>query len=399
MSSGIAITGMGIISALGIGLDKTYTSLLEKRCPIASPKYLKTIHTNLPCGEVEFSNSQLVELIGEDKERLFPRSALLGIVAARAAEEDACLKEGTKVALISGTTVGGMDITESYLNNFLEGPENSDKIFLHLDGVCNDLIADSLKSRVVYTDVISTACSAAANAIAFGAELIESGRYDVIIAGGTESLTRYHFNGFNSLMILDDTPCRPFDASRKGLNLGEGAGFIVLESIEHAQKRGAKIRGLLSGWGNACDAFHQTASSPDGKGAYLAMTKALKKAGLKPEDIDYVNAHGTGTQNNDLSEGKALMTLFGDKVPFIGSTKCFTGHATSAAAALEAIISLLVIEKRFIPANLRYERGDAELSFSPVTETVTDIDVRNVISNSFGFGGNDTSLIFSKYCQ
>ncbi|MBR5906960.1 MAG: beta-ketoacyl-[Bacteroidales bacterium] len=399
MSSGIAITGMGIISALGIGLDKTYTSLLEKRCPIASPKYLKTVHTNLPCGEVEYSNSQLVELIGEDKERVFPRSALLGIVAARAAEEDACLKEGTKVALISGTTVGGMDITESYLNNFLEGPENSDKIFLHLDGVCNDLIADSLKSRVVYTDVISTACSAAANAIAFGAELIESGRYDVIIAGGTESLTRYHFNGFNSLMILDDTPCRPFDASRKGLNLGEGAGFIVLESIEHAQKRGAKIRGLLSGWGNACDAFHQTASSPDGKGAYLAMTKALKKAGLKPEDIDYVNAHGTGTQNNDLSEGKALMTLFGDKIPYIGSTKCFTGHATSAAAALEAIISLLVIEKRFIPANLRYERGDAELSFSPVTETVTDIDVKNVISNSFGFGGNDTSLIFSKYCQ
>ena len=399
MSSGIAITGMGIISALGIGLDKTYTSLLEKRCPIASPKYLKTVHTNLPCGEVEYSNSQLVELIGEDKERVFPRSALLGIVAARAAEEDACLKEGTKVALISGTTVGGMDITESYLNNFLEGPENSDKIFLHLDGVCNDLIADSLKSRVVYTDVISTACSAAANAIAFGAELIESGRYDVIIAGGTESLTRYHFNGFNSLMILDDTPCRPFDASRKGLNLGEGAGFIVLESVEHAQKRGARIRGLLSGWGNACDAFHQTASSPDGKGAYLAMSKALKKAGLRPEDIDYVNAHGTGTQNNDLSEGKALMSLFGDKVPYIGSTKCFTGHATSAAAALEAIISLLVIEKRFIPANLRYERGDAELSFSPVTETVTDIDVRNVISNSFGFGGNDTSLIFSKYCQ
>ena len=399
MSSGIAITGMGIISALGIGLDKTYTSLLEKRCPIASPKYLKTVHTNLPCGEVEYSNSQLVELIGKDKERLFPRSALLGIVAARAAEEDACLKEGTKVALISGTTVGGMDITESYLNNFLEGPENSDKIFLHLDGVCNDLIAYSLKSRVVYTDVISTACSAAANAIAFGAELIESGRYDVIIAGGTESLTRYHFNGFNSLMILDDMPCRPFDASRKGLNLGEGAGFIVLESIEHAQKRGARIRGLLSGWGNACDAFHQTASSPDGKGAYLAMSKALKKAGLKPEDIDYVNAHGTGTQNNDLSEGKALMTLFGDKVPYIGSTKCFTGHATSAAAALEAIISLLVIEKRFIPANLRYETGDAELSFSPVKETVTDIDVKNVISNSFGFGGNDTSLIFSKYCQ
>lgn len=399
MSSGIAITGMGIISALGIGLDKTYTSLLEGHCPIASPKYLKTVHTNLPCGEVEFSDSQLLELIEENKEKVIPRSALLGIVAARGAEEDARLKEGTKVALISGTTVGGMDITERYLKHYLEGPEHSNQIFLHLDGVCNDLIAGSLKSRVVFTDVISTACSAAANAIAFGAELIESGRYDVIIAGGTESLTKYHFNGFNSLMILDDAPCRPFDASRKGLNLGEGAGFIVLESVEHAQRRGAKIRALLSGWGNACDAFHQTASSPDGRGALLAMTKALKMAGLTAGDIDYVNAHGTGTQNNDLSEGTALMTLFGEKMPYVGSTKCFTGHATSAAAALEAIISLLVIEKRFIPANLRFETRDPELTFSPVTETVTDVDVKHIISNSFGFGGNDTSLIFSKYCQ
>ena len=196
-------------------------------------------------------------------------------------------------------------------------------------------------------------------------------------------------------MILDSNPCRPFDASRKGLNLGEGAAFVVLETKEHAIARGARIRAMLSGWGNACDAYHQTASSPDGRGAYAAMQAALEVAGLKPSDIDYVNAHGTGTENNDLSEGVALMRLFGGKMPYVGSTKCFTGHATSAAGALEAVISILCIQNRFIPANLRFETKDPGLDFCPVVHTVQDVEISHVMSNSFGFGGNDSSLIFS----
>ena len=196
-------------------------------------------------------------------------------------------------------------------------------------------------------------------------------------------------------MILDNEPCRPFDAARKGLNLGEGAGFVVLESREHALSRGASIRAYLSGWGNSCDAYHQTASSPDGAGAFAAMQQALEVAGLEPSDIGYVNAHGTGTQSNDSSEGVALMRLFGNRMPFVGSTKCYTGHATSAAGGLEAVISILCLQKGFVPANLRFENRDQNLSFSPVDHSVKDVRLTHVLSNSFGFGGNDSSLIFS----
>ena len=396
MCGRIAITGAGIVSALGTGVDETLRSLMDGICPISFPKHLKTIHSNLPCGEVDLSDAQLYDLCHEDRGRVLSRSSLLGIVAARQAEEDARLGSSDRIAFINGTTVGGMDITERYYRKYFQGSDYDALIPLHLDGVATDAIADSLECDVVFTDVISTACSAAANAIALGAELIESGRFDIVIAGGMECLTKFHLNGFNSLMILDQEPCRPFDASRKGLNLGEGAAYIVLENKAHALERGARIRAFLSGWGNTCDAYHQTASSPDGAGAMEAMRKALEVARLNPSDIDYVNAHGTGTENNDLSEGKALMTLFGDRMPYVGSTKCFTGHATSAAAGLEAVISILCIESGFIPANLRFRTKDPGLDFSPVAEKIENIKLNHVLSNSFGFGGNDSSLIFSR---
>jgi 3-oxoacyl-[acyl-carrier-protein] synthase-1 len=396
MCGRIAITGAGIVSSLGTGVDETLRSLMDGICPISFPKHLKTIHSNLPCGEVDLSDAQLYDLCHEDRGRVLSRSSLLGIVAARQAEEDARLGSSDRIAFINGTTVGGMDITERYYRKYFQGSDYDALIPLHLDGVATDAIADSLECDVVFTDVISTACSAAANAIALGAELIESGRFDIVIAGGMECLTKFHLNGFNSLMILDQEPCRPFDASRKGLNLGEGAAYIVLENKAHALERGARIRAFLSGWGNTCDAYHQTASSPDGAGALEAMRKALEVARLDPSDIDYVNAHGTGTENNDLSEGKALMTLFGDRMPYVGSTKCFTGHATSAAAGLEAVISILCIESGFIPANLRFRTKDPGLDFSPVAEKIENIKLNHVLSNSFGFGGNDSSLIFSR---
>ena len=396
MCGRIAITGAGIVSALGTGVDETLRSLMDGICPISFPKHLKTIHSNLPCGEVDLSDAQLYDLCHEDRGRVLSRSSLLGIVAARQAEEDARLGSSDRIAFINGTTVGGMDITERYYRKYFQGSDYDALIPLHLDGVATDAIADSLECDVVFTDVISTACSAAANAIALGAELIESGRFDIVIAGGMECLTKFHLNGFNSLMILDQEPCKPFDASRKGLNLGEGAAYIVLENKAHALERGARIRAFLSGWGNTCDAYHQTASSPDGAGALEAMRKALEVARLNPSDIDYVNAHGTGTENNDLSEGKALMTLFGDRMPYVGSTKCFTGHATSAAAGLEAVISILCIESGFIPANLRFRTKDPGLDFNPVAEKIENIKLNHVLSNSFGFGGNDSSLIFSR---
>lgn len=395
MGLDIAITGAGIISALGVGLEQTRHNLYAGNCPIISPKHLKTAHSDLPCGEVDLSDVELYEMCGIDISEPIPRSSLLGIIAARQAEQQARIETESRVAFVMGTTVGGMDITERHYLDYCSGNDFDSYIPLNLYGISTNALVKNLRSDVVYTDVISTACSASANAIAFGAELLLEGRYDVVIAGGTECLTRYHLNGFNSLMILDNEPCRPFDVSRKGINLGEGAAFIVLERKSHALGRGAKVRAWLSGWGNSCDAFHQTASSPDGEGAYLAMNKALKSASLRPEDIDYVNAHGTGTQNNDLSEGVALMRIFGKKMPYVSSTKSFTGHATSAAAALEAVISLICIENSFVPANLRFKEKDPGLDFCPVERTIENVRLNHVLSNSFGFGGNDSSLIFS----
>ena len=185
--------------------------------------------------------------------------------------------------------------------------------------------------------------------------------------------------------------------TRAGLNLGEGAGYVVLESESSARRRGVKPLCRLAGYGNACDAFHQTASSPDGDGAFLAMSKALAMAEIAPSEIDYINAHGTGTVNNDLSEGVALERIFGKgNVPRMSSTKSFTGHTTSASGGIEAVVSILALRGGFCPANLNLTHPMEELSFAPVSSLVSGLDMHNVLTNAFGFGGNDSSIIFSK---
>jgi 3-oxoacyl-[acyl-carrier-protein] synthase-1 len=229
----------------------------------------------------------------------------------------------------------------------------------------------------------------------YGARLIKHGVLDRAIVGGTDSLSRFTINGFNTLMILDAEHCKPFDAERKGLNLGEGAGFIVLESERVARNK--NILALLSGYGNANDAYHQTASSPDGSGAYLAMQKAFAISGLKPSDIDYINAHGTGTAINDLSEGTALERMFDKKIPAISSTKPFTGHTLAACGGIEAVFSVLAIQHHLIFPSLNFKNPMPELNFTPTTALKSDQPVRHVLSNSFGFGGNTSALIFSQH--
>jgi 3-oxoacyl-(acyl-carrier-protein) synthase len=246
-----------------------------------------------------------------------------------------------------------------------------------------------------YITTLSTACSSGANAVALGANLIKAGLMDVAVVGGSECLTRYHLNGFNSLMILDHEPCRPFDDSRAGLNLGEGAAYLVLEKESTAKGRNATPVGELSGYGNACDAFHQTATSADGKGLQLSMQKALRMSGLETSEVDYINAHGTGTPNNDLSEGRAIKAIFGSALPAISSTKAMTGHTTSASGSIEAVVSLLALENGLIPGNLRFRTPMKELPLEPVVATL-ERELRHVLTNSCGFGGNCTTLIFSK---
>jgi 3-oxoacyl-[acyl-carrier-protein] synthase-1 len=288
-----------------------------------------------------------------------------------------------------------MDKSELFYYDYLKLKKINPYIETHDCADSTEKVADYFGIKDFITTV-STACSSASNAVLLGARMIQSGKLKRIIAGGTECLTKFHLNGFNSLKILDKEACRPFDKNRAGITLGEGAAYIVLEAEETSATSCKDFSFELSGWGNACEAFHQTASSPDGDGAYLAMKKALEMSGLQACDIDYINAHGTGTDNNDISEGRAIEKLFSPKIPPVSSTKPYTGHTTSAAGTVEAIITLLGMKHNMIFPNLNFNEQMPELKFKPVDKLITDIKLTHTLSNSFGFGGNNTSLIFSK---
>jgi 3-oxoacyl-(acyl-carrier-protein) synthase len=395
MDKNIVITGEGIISAIGNDKAAVLQSLLDGRSGIVEMKHLHSSHHELPVGEVQLSNDEMKAMLALPIEEQTNRTSLMGMLAVRQALAEAQLPEtapkNRRVVLISGTTVGGMDITEQYYDSFATSDEHLDCLKKHDCGSSTEEIAAMFGISECTT--ISTACSSAANALILGANLLKTGQADLVIAGGSEALTRFHLNGFNSLMILDHEPCRPFDAQRAGLNLGEGAAFVVMETEASARERGADIHAWLTGYGNACDAFHQTASSDNGEGAYRAMTEALEMAHLKPEDIDYVNAHGTGTPNNDLSESAALKRVFAEKMPLISSTKAFTGHTTSASGSIETVICLLAMQHHFVPANLRWEHQIPD-GITPTTG-VKDVTLKHVVCNAFGFGGNDSSLILS----
>ena len=408
----IAITGEGIISAIGHDKATVLESLREGRSGIGEMRYLPSTHHELPVGEVKWSDEELQSRLSLDPSGKFSRTAMMGMWSIRQALEDSLLlrrhercpsqeystdscllsPDSSRIVLISGTTVAGMDLSERY---FAEMVSDGGHLEYLLDHSCGDntrLMAEHFGCFTDYT-TISTACSSAANALILGANMLKAGEADIVVAGGTEALSLFHLNGFNSLMILDKERCRPFDDTRAGLNLGEGAAFVVMETEEHARQRQAPIHAYLSGYGNACDAFHQTASSDNGEGAYLAMREALGMAGLQPSDIDYVNAHGTGTPNNDQSESVALQRVFGSDLPPVSSTKGFTGHTTSASGSIEAVICLLAMHHGFIPANLGFAHP---MSDGIVPSIGADgCQLRHVLCNSFGFGGNDSALVFS----
>lgn len=396
MSENIVVTGMGIISGLGYGKRATLASLQAKKSGIGAIRYLKTKHTEFPVSEVKMSDKEMCDFLKIPVQQITTRTPLLGMMAFKEAVEEAKLinNQPLKMAFINGTTVGGMEKSEQYYLDFFKGI-HTEYIALHDCGSGTESIASTFGGFDMMT-TISTACSSAANAIILGANLLKTGRVDIVIAGGTEGLSKFHLNGFNSLMILDKNQCKPFDKERSGINLGEGAAYVVLEKESSAKKRGVEILCKLSGYGNACDAYHQTASSPDGEGAFLAMSNALKDANLQSSSIDYINAHGTGTENNDSSESAAVMRVFGEKIPPISSTKAFTGHTTSAAGGVEAVISILSLKNNFIPLSLNFKTKMDDFTFTPVTENIFNRELQHILSNSFGFGGNNSSLIFSK---
>lgn len=392
----VYISGLGVVSAIGNNVGENLDALVSGRAGMEAMQRLQSVHKNtLPVAEVKVSNDVLAGIAGLPAE--ISRTALLSAVAAKEAVADAGIElSAWRTGFISANSVGGMDKTEDFFPGFLQDASGGDlkMVVNHECGAVTEVVADALGIKDFVT-TISTACSSSANSIFLGARMIRQGLLDVVVAGGTDALTRFTLNGFNTLMILDQQYCQPFDEDRRGLNLGEGAGYVVLVSEAVAATLDQKPFCALSGWCNANDAYHQTASSPTGTGSLLAMKGALKKSGLSPADISYINLHGTGTQNNDIAEGTAIATLFEGNYPPMSSTKSFTGHTLGASGAIEAVYAALSIKEGLVFPSLRLQTPMKELPFS-VTTVLEKKKIDHVLSNSFGFGGNCSSLVFSK---
>ena len=388
----VVVTGIGIISSIGNSPEETLESLLQKKSGISKISILNTIHKDeFLLGEIKYTNDELQQIAGIETEMPLTRTALLGLIAAKQAVADAKI-DTAGASLISATTVGGMDRSELYYKEFLNNQGHRNFIDTHPASNSTETIADLLCFGGIIS-TISTACSSSLNSIIFGSRLIKSGKTDTVVVGGTDALSKFTLNGFNTLMILDREHCRPFDASRSGLNLGEGAAYLVLQDKDIALKQGKKIYAEIAGYSNANDAFHQTASSDDGIGPYLAMKQAL--GNIAPEKLAYINAHGTGTDNNDLTESLAIKKLFGNSIPPFSSTKAYTGHTLGAAGVIESVFSILALQNQTAFPNINFKNPIPETGLSPITDLIKLDNAQFVMSNSFGFGGNDSSLLFA----
>lgn len=396
MAKRVFITGCGIITSIGNNLEENLESLITGRSGIGKITLLETAHRDsFPAGEIGLRDEELARMLGIEFREGLSRTALLGMIAAEEAWRNAqcTMHDGKRTGLISGSTVGGMVATEKYYPDFLENDSRNAWIEANESSDSTEKIARHLGIRD-FVSTINTACSSSANVIMTGARLIQAGMLDRVIAGGADALSLFTLNGFNTLMIYDREPCKPFDEQRNGLNLGEGAAYLVLEAEDIIGPRLPLCE--LRGYGNSTDAHHQTALSPEGTGPYLAMKLALARGGLEPGDISYLNVHGTATINNDLSEGMGMLNLFKEKIPPFSSTKPFTGHLLGASGAVEGVFSILSIRHDIVWPNLNFSTPMKEFGFSPAWQAIQGCGIQHVLSNSFGFGGNNTSLIFSR---
>jgi len=396
LSQRVYITGLGMISAIGNNVPESFLSLSQSKTGIGKISHLTTRYKDeFLAGEIKLSNEALADLV-KDNNPALNRNSYIAMLAAKEAVINSGIdtNDGLRTGVISSTTVAGMSKTELYYKEMFEKDDHLNVLDTHDCGDSTERIADYL-GNVDYVTTISTACSSAANAIMLGCRMIKHGQLDRVVVGGVDALSKFTFNGFNTLMILDREWCKPFDENRKGLNLGEGAAFVVIEGEKALNLRKGKALAEVVGYANANDAYHQTASSPEGYGATLAIQQALAMSGLAPSQIDYINMHGTGTPNNDLSESFATKAVFGNQVPKFSSTKAFTGHTLAAAASIEAVISVLSLQNSMIFPNLNFTTAIAETGLVPET-TLVNTPLNTILSNSFGFGGNCSSLIFKK---
>jgi 3-oxoacyl-(acyl-carrier-protein) synthase len=394
--SRIFITGMGVVSAIGNSVAENHEALKASTCGIQykldlfPSKYARL----LPFGQVQISNADLHKKL-QVTEPGVTRTSLLALYALNEAIESSGIVteeiQSFDTALIGANTVGGMCLTDELYNDANKKSDGSDYLTSYDCASVNLFLQKHFKINGII-NTINTACSSSANAIMYGAMLMKNGYAKRAIVGGTDSLAKFTINGFNALHILSDEICTPFDEGRKGLNLGEGAGFLILEKEEDL--KGKNVYAELTGYSNTNDAFHPSSLSDGGDGPFLSMQGALQVANLTADKIDFINAHGTGTENNDEVESRAMIRLFG-KAPAFASTKGNIGHTLGAAGAVEAVYSILSLRHQEVYANLHFKNPITDTGLSPVL-AYRKMPINHVMSNSFGFGGNCSSLIFSK---
>jgi len=387
---------MGVVSAIGNSVAENHQALKAATCGI---QYKLDLFPSkyagiLPFGQVHISNEDLLKTL-QVTDLGVTRTSLLALYALNQALADSGISTETiqsfDTALIGANTVGGMCLTDELYNDANQKTDGSDYLGSYDCASVNLFLQKHFKINGII-NTINTACSSSANAIMYGAMLMNNGYAKRAIVGGTDSLAKFTINGFNALHILSNEICTPFDEGRKGLNLGEGAAWLILEKEEDI--KGRKVYAELTGYCNTNDAYHPSSLSDEGDGPYLSMQGALKLANLTADKIDFINAHGTGTENNDQVESRAMIRLF-ETPPAFASTKGSIGHTLGAAGAIEAVYSILSLVHQEVYPNLHFNNPITAAGLTPVT-TYKKMPVNHVMSNSFGFGGNCSSLIFSK---
>jgi 3-oxoacyl-[acyl-carrier-protein] synthase II len=399
----VAVTGIGIISAIGSTLPDFKGGLFNGACGIREISLFDTAgYTCRLGGQVD--EKHLDAQFNPRQVKRISRCDFLGLIAAREAISDCRtqlnLYDRDRIGVVMGGGAGGMQSWEKFRRILFEKKIRPAPSLVLASSPCTltDLIANHNGFKGTRS-TITTACSSSANAIGYSYDLIRSGAMDMVVTGGSESLSELTFAGFNSLKVMSPEPCRPFDINRKGLSLGEGAAVLILEDFELAGKRGSKPYAEVLGYALNSDAYHMTSPDPKGKGMQRVMTNALKYSGIDADQVDYINAHGTATKLNDQVEADAISRVFGDRSQneiCVSSTKSMVGHCLGASGAIEAIATILAIANQTAPPTIHLETPDPDCDLNHVAGISRQRKIRVALSNSFAFGGNNTSLVFKR---
>jgi len=401
MNKRIVVTGIGVVSSIGIGKDAFWQNLIAGKSGISKVEAFDTKdHFTHNGGEIK--NFKPEDFIHSKRIKYMARASLLGIAATKLALKDAKLDEKevsrTTSAICMGTTSGESTEIEHMDHSWVnKGHSHIDRLSVirYPENNIPSDIAFEFKFKGLNV-IFTTACAAGNYAIGYGYDLLKLGKVDMVIAGGTDAFSYISFTGFNQLGAVAPEKCQPFDKNRKGMIPGEGAGIMVLETLDHAHKRKAPICAEILGYGLSCDAFHMT--NPQAEGVARCMKNALLNAGVKPEEVNYICAHGTGTRHNDRAESQAVKAIFGDKykqVP-VSSVKSMLGHTMGAASAIEAISCCMAVNNDIIAPTINYETPDPECDIDCVPNHAREAKINIALNNGFAFGGNNSCLVLRK---